>query len=59
MIGTTATLVDGHMDWYVGSYACGNVPVFPTVQDLLDDLRCHFVGLVPALLYDAIRAEEG
>lgn len=56
---TTAALVDAHMAWYVGSYARGDVPVFPTLQDLLDDLRAHFAQLVPALLYDAIRREEG
>lgn len=56
---TTAALVDKHMAWYVGSYACGDAPVFPTLQDLLDDLRCHFANLVPGMVYAAIRSEEG
>ena len=57
--GTTATLVEAHMAWYVGSYARGDKPVFPSAQDILDDLRAHFVELVPALLYAAIRRDEG
>lgn len=56
---TTASLVDAHMAWYVGSYARGDKPVFPTVQDLLDDLRAHFAQLLPAMVYAAIRSEEG
>lgn len=56
---TTAALVDAHMAWYVGSYARGDKPIFPTVQDLLDDLREHFANLVPAMLYAAIRRDEG
>jgi hypothetical protein len=56
---TTAGLVEAHMAWYVGSYARGDKPVFPTVADLLDDLRAHFANLVPALVYDAIRSVEG
>lgn len=57
--GTTASLVDAHMTWYVGSYGMGDAPVFPSIDDLLGDLRAHFAELVPALLYEAIRSEEG
>lgn len=56
---TTATLVDAHMGWYVGSYARGDKPTLPTVQDLLDDLRAHFAQLAPWMLYASIRSEEG
>jgi hypothetical protein len=57
--GTTTALIDKHMAWYVGSYARGDAPVFPSLQDLLDDLRAHFAQLVPGMLCEAIRSEEG
>lgn len=56
---TTAGLVDAHMDWYVGSYARGDKPVFPTAAEILDDLRAHFANLVPAMVYEVIRSIEG
>lgn len=55
---TTAALVDKHMAWYVGSYARGNAPMIPTLQDLADDLCAHFAQLAPGL-YETIRSEEG
>ncbi|MGA0588083.1 hypothetical protein ACO2Q2_13280 [Dyella sp. KRB-257] len=55
----TASLVSQHMDWYVGSYGCGDKPIFPTVEDLLDDLRAHFAEIAPALLMRKIRSVEG
>lgn len=55
----TASLVSAHMAWYVGSYGCGDPPVFPSVQDLLDDLRAHFAELAPAMLMRKIRSVEG
>lgn len=56
---TTAQLVRQHTAWYVGSYGCGDRPIFPSAQDLLDDLRCHFATLAPKLLRGTIRCVEG
>lgn len=59
--GTTAALLETHRAWWFGQYAQGDGDqlVFPSVQDILDDLRCHFANLVPAMVYEVIRSEEG
>lgn len=57
--GTTEALVAEHEAWLVGRYAAGSAVVFPLAVDLVDDLRDHYANLVPAMVYEAIRSEEG
>lgn len=51
---TTTAALRGREAWLVGMYT-----VLPSAETLLSDLQAHYAELVPAVLYDAIRAGDG